>query len=196
MMFVTLCGGIHLCYGDRLKCDFGNVDFNVNQYDSLYTCQVTSLDNSNTINGYNGVHNTNKNVKDVKGIWIHHTNAKYIPENLGPLFNIISFSMSNSNLVEINAKDFSGMQKLEILRLYKNSISYVSLDAFSTLPKLKLISLNYNELREIPSGLFTNNLNLERIDFYGNKIKCFGTGLFNGLTKLNAVDVRENICDH
>ena len=153
-MFVTLCGGIHLCYGDQLKCDFGNVDFHFNnRYDSLYSCHVTSLDNSNTINGYNGVHNTNKNDKDVKGIWIHDTNAKYIPENLGPFFNIISFAIHNTHLVEIKSKDFSGMQGLETLKLYKNSISYVSSNAFSTLPKLKLINLNYNELREIPSGL-------------------------------------------
>ena len=101
MMFLTLCGGIHLCYRDQLKCDFVYVNFHVNQYDSLYTCQVTSLDNSNTINGYNGVHKTNKNDKDVKGLWIHDTNAKYIPENLGSLFNIISFAVEHSNLVEI-----------------------------------------------------------------------------------------------
>ena len=104
-----------MCYGDQLKCDFINVDFKVNQYDSLYSCQVTSLDNSNTINGYNGVHNTNKNDKDVKGIWIHDTNAKYIPENLGSLFNITLFDMINSNLVEIKTKDFCGMQDLELL---------------------------------------------------------------------------------
>ena len=103
--------------------------------------------------------------------------------------------MSNSNLVEIKAKDFSGMQDLEILKLYKNSISYVSSDAFSTLTKLKFINLNYNELREIPSGLFAKNFNLEQLFLNGKKIKCFGTGLFNGLTKLNVVDVREIICE-
>ena len=150
MMFVTLCGGIHLCYGDQLKCDFGIVNFLFkNQYDSLYTCQVTSLDNSNTINGYNGVHNTNKNDKDVKGLWIHHTNAKYIPENIGSLFNIISFAVEHSNLVEIKTKDFSGMQNLEILRLFNNSISYVSSDAFSTLPKLKYLDLMSDQIEII-----------------------------------------------
>ena len=142
---------------------------------SLYSCHVTSLDNSNTINGYNGVHNTNKNVKDVKSLWIHQTNTRYFPENLGSLFNLIAFSMSDSNFVEIKAKDFSGMQGLETLKLYNNSISYVPSDAFSTLPKLKFIVLDYNELREIPSGLFIKNVNLERIHLYGNKIKCFGT---------------------
>ena len=90
-----------MCYGDQLKCDFINVDFKVNQYDSLYSCQVTSLDNSNTINDYNGVHSTSKNVKDVKALWIYQTNTRYIPENLGSLFNLISFAMQNTNLVEI-----------------------------------------------------------------------------------------------
>ena len=71
--------------------------------------------------------------------------------------------MEDSNLVEIKAKDFRGMQDLEYLRLYNNSISYVSSDDFSILPKLKLIDLNYNELREIPSGLFIKNVNLEEI---------------------------------
>ena len=121
MMFITLCGGIHLCYGDQLKCDFGNVGYE-NQYDSLYTCKVTSLDNSNTINGYNGVHNTKKNDKDVKGLWIYQTNTRYIPENLESLFNIISFAVEHSNLVEIKSNYFRGMQDLEILRLFNNSI--------------------------------------------------------------------------
>ena len=125
MMFVTLCGGIHFCYGERLKCDFMLVDFKFkNEYVSLYKCKVTSLDNSNTIIGYNGVHNTNKNDKDVKGIWIHDTNAKYIPENLGSLFNIISFAVEHSNLVEIKSKDFRGMQDLDRLNVGKSVAFY------------------------------------------------------------------------
>ena len=61
---------------------------------TFHTCDVTSLDNTNnniTITGHNGVHQSNKNDADVKVIYIHDTNTKYMPECLGTLFNLTVF---------------------------------------------------------------------------------------------------------
>ena len=97
-----------------------------------------------TIDGLTGVHMTNKNETDVKGIWIHDTNTKFIPANLGVLFQLTTLIVQKSNLIEIKAENFLGMQNLEHLSLYNNGISYVSSDAFSTLSKLKFINLTNN----------------------------------------------------
>ena len=76
---MILCGGLHLSHGEKLKCQFEEDFFYVG---TVYYCYVTSLDNSFnnlTIDGFTGVHMTNRTDNNVKGIWIQDTNTKYIP---------------------------------------------------------------------------------------------------------------------
>ena len=78
--------------------------------DCNYYCDVTSLDNSlnrTTIDGFTGAHMTNITDINVKGINIHDTNTKYIPANIGLLFNLTAIFVQNSNLIEIKAESFS-----------------------------------------------------------------------------------------
>ena len=101
---------------------------------------------------------TNKNDADVKAIWIHDTNTKYIPTNLGSLFNLTVLRMTSTQLVEIKAKDFHVMQDLQYLNFFENKLSSVPLDVFAKLTKLKYIYLSYNQIEELPNGIFGNNL--------------------------------------
>ena len=81
---MLLCGGLHLSLSEKLKCQFYEGRFDYAGF--LYYCSVTSLDNSlnnMTIDGFTGVHITNKNDTYVRGIYIHNTNTKFIPANLG-----------------------------------------------------------------------------------------------------------------
>ena len=53
-MFVTICGGIHFCYGDQLKCDFLYVNFHVvfklkNLYNSKHTDHIMKQQNDTGI---------------------------------------------------------------------------------------------------------------------------------------------------
>ena len=96
---MIFCGGLHLSHGEKLKCEFKDGSFAYVR--NVYYCDVTSLDNSfnnMTIHGFTGNHMTNRNDMNVKGIWIHDTNTKYIPANLGFLFNLTTFIVYNSNL--------------------------------------------------------------------------------------------------
>ena len=100
-------------------------------FGTFYTCEVTSLDNKNNkmvITGHNGVHQSKKNDADVKVIYIDDTNTKYIPEGLGTLFNLTYFVSVNSQLVEINAEMFEGMDNLEKLYLDLNKLTSVPLN--------------------------------------------------------------------
>ena len=180
--------------GENLNCQFKDVKFTLGTF---HTCEVTSLDNTNNkmvITGHNGVHQSNKNDADVKVIYIHDTNTKYMPEGLGTLFNLTVFVCAYSQLVEINAEMLEGMDNLEGLFLGGNKLTSVPLNAFMKLTKLKDISLRQNQIEELPNGLFKNNVNLEEIYLLENKLKFIGSTLFNGLTKLDYVDLEDNVC--
>ncbi|CAO1293611.1 unnamed protein product, partial [Diamesa hyperborea] len=110
LMLVVLCGGLHLSVGEKLKCQF--IDENYHLIGFLYSCYVTSLDNSFNymrIDGYTGIHQVNKDDNDVKAIWIVGTNMKYIPEGLGSLSNLLALRIVSSQLIEIKANDFLGI---------------------------------------------------------------------------------------
>ena len=162
-MLLILCGGLHLSHGEKLKCQFEHGSFRY--VENFYTCYVTSLDNSfnnMTIDGFTGVHMTNRTDNDVRGIYIHDTNTKYIPENLGFLFNLTVLAVRSSNLIEIKAENFQGMLELQYLNLYGNKLTSLASSTFSTVAKLEYLSLVNNQIEVIPSNLFSNNLNLEK----------------------------------
>ena len=194
-MLLILCGGLHLSQSEKLKCQFGVRTFSY--VGNVYFCFATSLDNSlniMTIDDYTGAHLANKNDNDVNGIFIQNTNTKYIPANLGFLFNLTAFIVRNSNLIEIKAENFLGMQNLEFLSLFDNKLTSLASDTFSSITKLKYIGLSFNQIEMIPSNLFSNNLNLVEINLNNNKIKHIGSGVFDGLKKLIKVDLSGNIC--
>ena len=180
--------------GENLNCQFKNKEF---VFGTFYTCEVTSLDNTNNkmvITGHNGVHQSNKNDADVKAIYIQETNTKYMPKGLETLFNLTVFGCVDSQLVEINAEMFEGMDNLEILYLEANKLTSVPLNTFMKLTKLKRIDLDRNQIEELPNGLLKNNVNLEIIYLYSNKLNFIGSTLFDGLTKLDYVDLEDNVC--
>ena len=156
-MLLFLCGGLHLSHGEKLKCKFQVLSYDVGE--TLYSCELSSLENSNNsmiIDGYTGDHIANKNDNDVMGLYIHNTNANYIPANLGMFFNLKVLYIQNSQLIKITSKDFQGMQNLEHLSLYGNKLVSVPTDAFSTLTKLRQIHLNNNQIQYIGCGLVTD----------------------------------------
>ena len=136
-----------------------------------------------------------------KAIYIHGTNTKYIPTNLGSFSNLTALRMESTQLIEIKAKDFHGMQDLESINFYNNKLSAVPLDAFATLTKLRImkiplklrfIYLSENQIEELPNEIFKNNLELEVIYLWNNRIKYLGTEIFNNL-KIDVVDLQKII---
>lgn len=190
----SICEGFQLS-PEKLSCAFIYEPFY--HVGTLYTCNVESLDNSNNnmyIAGYIGDQQGNKSDLDVKAMWIHGTNATYIPSNLGSMFNLTTLSIQTSQLVEVRLRDFKGMQNLEYLSLFKNNLTFLPSNVFTTLTKLKFISLHENQFEVISNQLFSNNLQLEAIQIKNNKVNYIGTEVFNGLTKLNFVDISQNTC--
>lgn len=146
------------------------------------------------ITNYSGIHESNRKDTNVNGIWITDTNTKYIPNNLGHLFNLSHFWMWRTQLIEIEEHNFKGMEKLQLLELYDNELSSLPSNSFNKLLNLRTLSLRNNQIEELQNGLFTNNLNLDTIYLQFNKIKFIGSNLFNKLTRLNTVSLWDNVC--
>ena len=108
--------------------------------------------------------------------------------NLGTLSNLTALEISGSELVEIEAKVFQGMQDLEYLSLVANKLSSVLSNVIATIAKLRLFDLNSNQMEEIPNDIFSNNRKSKKIHLSSNKIKYLGDVLLNGPMKLNIVD--------
>ena len=191
---MLLCGVFQLSFGEILNCQFNDQGI-IGTF--FYTCEVTYLENSNNsivVTGHNGIHQPNKYDTDVRRISIHDTNTKFIPENLGHMFNLAALEMENTQLVQINAKNFLGMEELKELYLGSNKLTSVPLNAFNKLQQLRILYLSNNQIEELPNGLFINNLNLNKIYLHYNKIKFIGSTLFDGLSKLDIVNLWDNIC--
>lgn len=187
---MIIFGRLHFSCGEKLNCEFVFLE-------KVYSCEVTSLENNNnnmTIDGYNGVHNANKSDTDIQVIYIHDTNVKYIPENLGILLNLTLLNIESTDLVEIKANDFKEMQDILFLSLIKNNLTSLPSDVFGMLKLVYFIDLRGNKIEEIPNQLFSNNPNLDSIYFNNNLIKFIGSELFNGLVKLEIVDFYKNVC--
>ncbi|CAO1343794.1 unnamed protein product [Diamesa hyperborea] len=196
LLIVILVGGSQLSNGENLNCDYRQAHFG-NFWGWIYTCDVASLEvlsNDKVITGYNGVHKPMKNPNDIRAIFIHNTNTKFIPANLGQNLSIMALNIYKANLMEVKSKDFEYVPDLEYISFWTNKLTFLPADVFSTLPKLKTIYLSTNQIEELPTGLFSNNLNLLHIYLHENKLKYIGTGMFDGLTKLNVVDTSRNIC--
>ena len=193
-VILLLFGVFKITQGEILNCNFKDHTFSAGIF---YTCKVTSLDNTNNntvITGHNGSHVSNNNDKNVYAINIHNTKTKYIPQNLGLLFKLTVLWMYDSQLVEINAQNFKGMENLEQLSLNNNKLSSVPSNAFTFLTKLKTISLSQNQIEELPNDLFTLNINLEQIHLHSNNLKFVGSIVFEKLNQLNFVDILGNCC--
>lgn len=183
---MILANGIQLANCKKLNCEFNNNDHSY--VVTLYSCSVSSLENhydNIIIDGYTGYHLPFKNDWDVNEMNIYDTNTKYIPANIGIFFKITFFQMIKSQLMEIRSKDFNQMQKLELLSLLNNKLTFLPLDVFSTLTNLRILELGNNHIEEIQNGVFDNNLNLEEIYMANNQIKYIGPNSLNRLAKLN-----------
>lgn len=204
IIVVILFGGFLLSHGEKVRCLFRDIYFGCpediytySDWYSMYSCDVETLPNPHndkSITGYTGNHNPSKNDLSVKGLWVHDKNTKYIPANIGHLFNLTAFAIYKASLVEVKAENFHEMEDLEYLDLRYNRLAFIPTDALNSLKKLKYLLLSENRLQEFFNGAFTNNINLQYIHLDLNDIRFFGPTVFDGLTKLKSVVLASNIC--
>lgn len=196
---MILFGAFQLGHAVNLDCSFDKLLYRFNGFNSnkYYTCRVTSFENGNNdkiMTGYTGKHLDKKDESDVKMIYMSNLNVKFIPENIGLLFNLAALSMRDCELIQIRTKDFNGMEDLEYMDLAGNKLKVIPSNAFYSLKSIRSIELSYNQIEELPNGVFSNNVDLVRTHLIHNKIKLIGSTVFDDMSDLAQVNLEGNVC--
>jgi BTB/POZ domain len=108
---------------------------------------------------------------DVQVLKFQDAFVNYIPRGFNKIFpNLVELRFINCGLNKITSEDLIGFEKIEVLDLSRNELTFLSDDLFINTPKLKEISFYRNKIENMSSKmlkLFSNN-ELTMIDFRKN----------------------------
>lgn len=90
---------------------------------------------------------------------------QYDPDKFLLPDNLLTLSLNDNRIKEIDPRWFKNLKKLKHLSLASNQISYIDADTFKDLTNLHQLSLSKNYISHIPSGVFKMQPFLKRLDF-------------------------------
>jgi hypothetical protein len=140
----------------------------------------------------------------------------FLPLNLSSFFpNMVKFTVTNSQLVEISHEAFIGLDGLKEISFRSNRIAEVrqfrelqltkldlshnqieSIDSstFALLQNLEEIWLNNNLLTRIMGKIFVMNKNLRVVHLQSNRISQIASNFLDFLVKVEYLDLTNNVC--
>ncbi|XP_060607609.1 G-protein coupled receptor GRL101-like [Ruditapes philippinarum] len=115
---------------------------------------------------------------------ISHNIIKKLSDNVfRDLRHLVELDLDgNSELEEISASAFQGLQSIKTLRISGTKLKKIATLTFSNL-KLESIDISNNEIREIENFAF-NNTSVKKINFEGNNILEFHQFIFSDVVAL------------
>ncbi|KAF9802342.1 hypothetical protein SFRURICE_009024 [Spodoptera frugiperda] len=109
--------------------------------------------------------------------------------------NLEVLDLSHNHLLEVEGKSFQHLINLRTLNLGYNKISSISQDAFGYMTQLQTLQLNNNKISwtvEDMSGPFSKLQNLNSFSLAANHIKSINSRAFDGLSNLVELDLKGN----
>ena len=102
--------------------------------------------------------------------------------------------LDNNKLVNLTSDLFTGpcSQKLLMLNLQSNKLTYISHDVFNSTSKLKYLNLRQNRLVQLPIDLFSSLEVLQILRLDDNAISTLPAGVFDPLVDLQTLDLSDN----
>lgn len=198
-----------------------NATCNYYQNNNDYFCNIVlKLDlPSIQIVNFHGKHEHSKTNQDLTHAIAVNQIIRHVPPKMFEQFpNLISISITKSQLLSITTKSFATLPKLlelnlagnDIVRIERNlftnnkllkmidlsgnKIDHVSQCAFKGLDNLISLSLANNLLKTLPDKLFAINLHIETLSLDRNKLEALPIRLFEPLKKLKLLNLAENVC--
>lgn len=113
-----------------------------------------------------------------------------IPEGVPP--DTKSLFLFANGIERLAAKDFGGMENLEMLDLSQNKLTELPDGVFEPLTSLKNLDLSSNQITHISEQCFQGMVLLERLYLYSNLIKTIHPEAFNSLEHLLELKLQGN----
>ena len=110
---------------------------------------------------------------------------------ISKLNNLIKLDISGSYF-NVEKNPFDHMNKLEILKLNRCSLRYLTSSCFKNLTNLRSIELEFNRLEKLPEDLFKYNTKLESILLSWNYLKILNKNQFSNLKELKELHLECN----
>jgi len=130
----------------------------------------------------------------VEHIFLHVNSLTRVPKNLGTNFpKLKSLYLDGNSIESVDASDFDGLKRLEILSLNVNPITYLPEDLLTEVRKLKTFSFfvpsGYaTSISKIPKNFFQYTKDIVNIIMYGHKgLTEFERGVFNDLKEVRII---------
>ena len=108
------------------------------------------------------------------------------------LEGVTSLDLGLSSISSLKAEDFSGLTRLEQLRLNDNSLVTLPDGVFGGLSHLKMLGLSGNSLSALPEGVFQGLGSLESLSLSNNSLPRLPLGIFGGLGNLTFLSLDRN----
>lgn len=124
-----------------------------------------------SISNVTGAHKYDKNLQDVRAVYIKSKVVKYFPKNLQVYF-----------------KD------LEVIGIWFGRIKQISQGDLEPFRKLKNLDLHYNDIEVLETDLFKSNKELIAIFIDHNRITVVQPEVFENLVNLNYLALQGNVC--
>ncbi|XP_042316734.1 immunoglobulin superfamily member 10 [Sceloporus undulatus] len=107
--------------------------------------------------------------------------------------NVERINLGYNSLVKLTERDFSGLEKLELLMLHSNQIHTVQDRTFSDLHLLQVLKMSYNKVKVVHADTFHGLTGLVRLHMDHNQIEFINPNAFYGLTSLKLVHLEGNV---
>nr|XP_020637564.1 immunoglobulin superfamily member 10 [Pogona vitticeps] len=107
--------------------------------------------------------------------------------------NVERINLGYNSLIKLTEKDFSGLEKLELLMLHSNQIHTIQDRTFSDLHSLQVLKMSYNKVKVIQADTFHGLVGLVRLHMDHNQIEFVNPKAFYGLTSLKLLHLEGNV---
>nr|XP_003218280.2 PREDICTED: immunoglobulin superfamily member 10 isoform X1 [Anolis carolinensis] len=123
-----------------------------------------------------------------------HCTFRYL-SNIPPHIprNVERINLGYNSLIKLTERDFSGLEKLELLLLHSNQIHTVQDRTFSDLHLLQILKMSYNKVKVVHTDTFHGLTSLVRLHMDHNQIEFINPRAFYGLTSLKLVHLEGNV---
>ncbi|KAM9378614.1 immunoglobulin superfamily member 10 [Phaethornis superciliosus] len=114
-----------------------------------------------------------------------------VPPRIPP--GVQRINLGYNSLLKLTERDFSGLEKLELLMLHSNEINTIPDKVFRDLSSLQVLKMSYNKVRVLQQDAFYGLKSLVRLHMDHNEIEFVNPNVFYGLTSLRLVHLEGNL---